>query len=67
MKSIAMTQRATVNLNESGLTQNPDLFVKKWFEFGHLVYLNSLIQTIFCLDLRVLLKSCELKTQELPF
>ncbi|KTD82976.1 GTP-binding protein, GTP1/Obg family, partial [Legionella waltersii] len=39
------------------LTQNLDLFVKKWLEFGHLVYLHSLIQPLFCLDLRVLRKS----------
>ncbi|HAT8775217.1 TPA: hypothetical protein F8R87_13495 [Legionella pneumophila] len=36
---------------QSGLTKNPNLFIKKSFKLGHLVYLNSLIKNIFCLDL----------------
>ncbi|KTD79450.1 hypothetical protein, partial [Legionella waltersii] len=41
------------------LTQNPNLFVKNKFQFGHLAYLNSLIEIYFCLDLGVLRKSCQ--------
>ncbi|RUR21426.1 hypothetical protein ELY16_16165 [Legionella qingyii] len=49
----------------SGLTKNPNLFVKKCFYFGHLVYLNSLIKNIFCLDLGVFRKSCALEKTRL--
>jgi len=41
----------------SGLTQNPNLFVIKRFQFGHLDYLNSLIENILCLDLGALRQS----------
>ncbi|ADG25517.1 TPA: hypothetical protein JBD08_12835 [Legionella pneumophila subsp. pneumophila] len=35
----------------SGFAKKPNFIVKKYFQFGHLVYLNSLIKNIFCLDL----------------
>ncbi|PWY55130.1 hypothetical protein DGG96_13180 [Legionella qingyii] len=39
------------------LRKLPISSLKNVFYFGHLVYLNSLIKIIFCLDLRVFRKS----------